>query len=166
MNTAVLFSSARDDWRTPPELFAKLDAEFNFDVDAAASIDNTLCKWFWGPIGDSEGGRDAIAVNWSTSAPMLGRPPVCYCNPPYSRGMQKHFIAKAALERLRGVTTVMLIPARTDTKAFHAFIWDAEKHQPRKGVEVRFLPGRIKFVGAKHGAPFPSMIVVFRGESA
>ncbi len=57
----------------------------------------------------------------------------------------------------------MLLPARTDTKAFHAYIWDGEKHQPRAGVEVRFLPGRIKFVGAAHGAPFPSMIVIFRG---
>jgi hypothetical protein len=89
-----------------------------------------------------------------------------YVNPPYSRGLQAKFIAKAASERLKGVTTVMLIPARTDTKAFHCLIWDTEKHRPHLGVEVRFLPGRIKFVGAKHGAPFPSMIVIFRGEAS
>jgi hypothetical protein len=40
---------------------------------------------------------------------------------------------------------VMLLPARTDTKAFHAHIWDAEKQQLRKGVELRFLKGRLKF---------------------
>jgi hypothetical protein len=37
MNTAVLFSSTKDDWRTPPELFAQLEAEFHFYIDGAAS---------------------------------------------------------------------------------------------------------------------------------
>jgi phage N-6-adenine-methyltransferase len=157
MNTAVLFSSAKDDWQTPPELFAQLDAEFHFDVDVAASAENAQCDdW----IADDDYGG-ALTGGWVS--PRLVRAPVCWCNPPYSRGLQGKFIAKAASERLKGVTTVMLIPARTDTKAFHRWIWDAETHQPRPGIEVRFLPGRIKFVGAKHGAPFPSMIVVFRG---
>lgn len=50
---------------------------------------------------------------------------------------------------------VMLIPARTDTKYFHDFILNRS--------EVRFVKGRLKFGDAKDGAPFPSMIVVFRG---
>lgn len=50
---------------------------------------------------------------------------------------------------------VMLIPARTDTKAFHEYILG-------KG-EIRFIRGRIKFGGAKFNAPFPSMIVVYDG---
>ena len=29
---------------------------------------------------------------------------------------------------------------------------------------MRFLRGRLKFVRAKSGPPFPSMIVVFRGQ--
>ena len=41
-------------------------------------------------------------------------------------------------------------------------MWDGEKHQPREGVEVRFLKGRLKFGGCKDAAPFPSMVVVFR----
>lgn len=28
--------------------------------------------------------------------------------------------------------------------------------------EIRWIRGRIKFVGATHGAPFPSMVVIFR----
>lgn len=48
----------------------------------------------------------------------------------------------------------MLIPARTDTKAFHEFIY----HK----AEIRFIKGRIKFGDAKASAPFPSMIVVFK----
>lgn len=152
MNTAVLFSSARDDWETPQPLFDALNKEFHFDVDVAANAKNAKCGlWI------DDGGELA---DWTFGNVRL----TCWCNPPYSRGLQKKFIAKAAAERTRGVTTVMLLPARTDTKAFHAHIWDCEKHQPRPGVEVRFLPGRLKFVGAKDSAPFPSMVVIFRGE--
>ena len=53
-----------------------------------------------------------------------------------------------------GTLIVMLLPARTDTKAFHEYIY----HH----AEIRFLRGRLKFVDAKHPAPFPSMVVIFR----
>lgn len=55
-----------------------------------------------------------------------------------------------------GNTVVMLIPARTDTKAFHEFIY----HQ----AEIRFVKGRLKFNDGKNPAPFPSMVVIFRGK--
>ena len=74
-------------------------------------------------------------------------------NPPYSQWQK--WVAKAAEEAAKGATVVALLPARTDTKAFHAFIWQ----QPN--VEIRFIRGRITFVGAPDPAPFPSMIVVF-----
>ena len=51
---------------------------------------------------------------------------------------------------------VMLIPARTDTRWFHDYIY--QKH------EVRFIRGRLKFGDSKNPAPFPSMVVVFRSE--
>jgi phage N-6-adenine-methyltransferase len=162
VNTALMFSTGTDDWRTPPELFAALDAEFRFTLDAAATRANALCPLYLGPDHAPEY-RDALTTDW-----WIGRSgEAAYCNPPYSRGLQGKFIAKAALEAHKGagglLTVVMLIPARPDTKAFHAHIWDAEKHQPREGVEVRFLKGRLKFSGAKDAAPFPSMVVVFRG---
>ena len=164
MNTALHFSSKRDDWQTPPELFAELNAEFNFDVDVAAGHRNSCCD-FW-CVADENGGALTQSWDWGfLDSNGARRSTTCWCNPPYSRGLQGKFIAKAAAERLKGVTTVMLLPARTDTKAFHAYIWDEQKHQPREGVEVRFLKGRLKFVGAKDAAPFPSMIVVFRPPS-
>lgn len=49
----------------------------------------------------------------------------------------------------------MLIPARTDTKAFHEYIYGK--------AEIRFVRGRLKFGGSKNPAPFPSMVVIFRG---
>jgi site-specific DNA-methyltransferase (adenine-specific) len=54
----------------------------------------------------------------------------------------------------------MLIPARTDTKAFHDYILG-------KAHEIRFIKGRLRFEierkENKDAAPFPSMIVVFDG---
>lgn len=88
-----------------------------------------------------------------------------FCNPPYSRGLQKLFVAKAAEERLKGFTTVMLLPARTDTAAFHNHIYDELQWSAREGVEIRLLRGRLRFGGATENAPFPSMVVIFRGSA-
>ena len=48
----------------------------------------------------------------------------------------------------------MLIPARTDTRWFHDYIY----HK----AEIRFIRGRLKFNDGKSPAPFPSMVVIFR----
>jgi phage N-6-adenine-methyltransferase len=150
----VMFSTGKDDWDTPDELFDTLDAEFSFNLDVAASHKNNKCRDY---ISE---GVDALSVYWGPPGTR------CWCNPPYSRGLQGKFIAQAAGQRKRDILTVMLLPARTDTKSFHAFIWDAEKHKPREGVEVRFIKGRLKFGGAVNSAPFPSMIVIFRPEAS
>lgn len=52
----------------------------------------------------------------------------------------------------------MLIPARTDTNAFHEFI--------NGKAEIRFVRGRLKFGNSKKNAPFPSLIVVYHGGQA
>jgi phage N-6-adenine-methyltransferase len=153
MNTDLMFSTGKDDWQTPPEIFRPLNAEFDFDLDVAANAANHLCDDWLGP-GPGNDDDDGLIVPW--------QPCVCWCNPPYSRGLQGKFIEKASISARNGATVVMLLPARTDTKAFHEYIWDRIEHRPRKGVEVRFLKGRVRFVGAPASAPFPSMIVVFR----
>lgn len=33
----------KNQWMTPPEIFAALDAEFGFYLDAAATFESTLC---------------------------------------------------------------------------------------------------------------------------
>jgi hypothetical protein len=50
---------------------------------------------------------------------------------------------------------VLLIPSRTDTVAWHEYVMKAD--------DIRFIKGRLKFGGAKNGAPFPSAIVIFKG---
>jgi site-specific DNA-methyltransferase (adenine-specific) len=85
-------------------------------------------------------------------------------NPPYGREIVQ-WIQKAWDEKANGVTTVCLVPARTDTQWWSIF-WDHENHVPRDWEdEVRFVKGRIRFEGAPASAPFPSAIIVMRGET-
>lgn len=154
MNTDLMFSTGKDDWATPPEIFDPLHAEFHFYRDAAATYQNRKVPYFYGPDHAVPWCRDGLECSWSGGS--------IWVNPPYSRGLQGKFIAKAALEAKAGATVVMLLPARTDTKAFHDYIWNRYEHGPRSGIEVRFLKGRVRFVGAPASAPFPSMIVIFK----
>ena len=80
-----------------------------------------------------------------------------FCNPPYSQIAQ--WVEKAYRESQQDETlVVLLIPARTDTRYFHEFIY----HR----AELRFIKGRLKFGNAKNSAPFPSMIIIYRGPRA
>ena len=139
MNTDVMFSSKTDLWETPQEFFDKLDAEFHFNLDVCATPENTKCAAYYTPEMDG------------LSQPWYGR---CWCNPPYGRGVGA-WVDKAVRSALEGATVVMLLPARTDTKWFHQWIY--------RRAEIRFLPGRLKFGGAKNSAPFPSMVCIWGG---
>ena len=145
----ALFSSDSSEWETPQELFDQLNVEFNFDVDVCAEANNAKCETYFDFI------NDGLSQDW-----WLFRS--CWCNPPYGKEIGL-WIEKAVAESKIGATVVMLLPARTDTKYFHRYIWNCEKHQTRPGVELRFLKGRLKFGGAKNSAPFPSMVVIFKG---
>lgn len=153
MRTAVMFSKASDEWETPQDTFDALHAEFQFDLDAAASAENHKCGvWYGGAI-------DALALkSWATV------PCSVWLNPPYSRCAE--FIAKAAEEAQKGCTVVCLVPARTDTRWWHQHVWDHESHLPWPGVEIRFIKGRLKFGTSENSAPFPSVVVIFRPVSA
>lgn len=52
----------------------------------------------------------------------------------------------------------MLLPARTDTRWFHEYIYGK--------AEIRFIKRRLKFGGSTNSAPFPSMVVIFRRKEA
>jgi phage N-6-adenine-methyltransferase len=146
MNTDVMFSSGKDDWETPDDLFAELHREFDFTLDVCATADNAKL-----PDYISE---KSLALYW------YGR---CWMNPPYGRKIGD-WVNKARLEAsLRAELVCCLLPARTDTAWWHNYIWDSKGHHPHTGVEVRLLRGRLKFKGAPHSAPFPSCVVIFRG---
>jgi phage N-6-adenine-methyltransferase len=156
VDSAVMFSKASDEWATPEDFFRGIFHEFGCTIDAAANADNAQCDFWYGPgQPDLTGWDDALAVDWSQMADQTH-----WCNPPYSKCRQ--FVAKAADERRKGVETVMLLPARTDTRWFHEHLWDSATHRPQTGIEIRLLRGRLKFGDGKNSAPFPSMLVVFR----
>jgi site-specific DNA-methyltransferase (adenine-specific) len=139
MDLSVHFSTGKDDWETPGDFFASLNQEFDFLLDVAAAPSNAKLPAYYTEKDN------ALIKPWAKRN---------WCNPPYSD--IRPWIEKAAQERANGNLTVMLIPARTDTRAFHDHIYN----QPK--IDVRFVRGRLKFVGGKHCAPFPSMIVIFR----
>lgn len=149
MNSALMFSKASDEWETPRTFFDELDAEFKFDLDAAASAENAKCGvWYGGAI-------DALALeSWATV------PSSVWLNPPYSRC--REFMEKAAWEAHKGCTVVCLVPARVDTRWWHACVWNGARRTWYDGVEVRFVKGRLKFGNGKNSAPFPSVLVVMR----
>jgi len=148
-----MYSSRSDEWETPGELYGRLHDEFDFQIDLAATPKNAKCRKFF------TANDDALAQSWHTTA-QRG-----WLNPPYSRTLSKAFMAKAAAERLLGFTTVMLLPARTDTRAFHAYVYDTITWSTRVGVTLRFFSGRIRFIDTAgrigHAAPFPSMLAIF-----
>lgn len=150
MNMAVHFSSATDDWATPQSTFDALHAEFGFALDPCASSTNHKCEAWYGLDHADPSRRDGLAMNWAAEAHALGG--AVWVNPPYGRVIAD-WVAKAYETAAAGVTVVLLVPSRTDTRWFHDH---CIQH------EVRFLKGRLKFGNATTSAPFPSAVVVMR----
>lgn len=93
--STVHFSSASDEWATPADVYAALDAEFHFDFDPC-------------PLGGGVDGTAPLFVSWSNRT--------VFCNPPYSN--IRPFLERA----LEADVAVFLIPARTDTRWMHQIV--------------------------------------------
>src|SRR5258708_6578608 len=144
----ALYSSRSEEWATPQAFFDTLNAEFHFDLDAAATNENAKCEAYLTKDDD------ALAQDWSQFGSVI------WCNPPYGKEIGKWF-ARARYAQKNGVTVVMLAHARTDTRWWH-------EHVQGIADEVRFVKGRLRFVGldgVRSSAPFPSAVIVYRGKS-
>lgn len=140
MDKSALFTSNSDEWATPQWLFDELNEEFNFTLDPCATNENHKVSNYL--TKESNG----LAISWGGEK--------VFCNPPYSE-IDK-WVEKAFREtRTDNTLVVLLIPSRTDTRYFHNYIYQRS--------EIRFVKGRLKFGESKNSAPFPSMIVIFRG---
>lgn len=80
-----------------------------------------------------------------------------FCNPPYGKEIADWVQYSYEQSKKPNTTVVMLIPARTDTRYFHDYIYGK--------AEIRFIRGRLKFGDATSAAPFPSMVVVYRNNN-
>ena len=139
MITKGLMSSNTDEWATPKLFFQELDNKYHFTLDPCATKENHKCDTYY--TKEDNG----LEKSWGGE--------IVYVNPPYGREISK-WVEKAYMENKKGAFIVMLLPARTDTRWFHNYIY--KKH------EIEFIKGRIKFNDGKQAAPFPSMLVIMR----
>ena len=131
-----IMSSNSQEWETPQNFFDRLDEEFHFTLDAAATSENAKCSHYY-TLQDNALWQRWVGVIW--------------CNPPYGRVIGK-FVRRGFEEAQSGAVVVMLIPSRTDTAYWHNFVMKAK--------EIRFVRGRLCFSDSGC-APFPSAVVVF-----
>lgn len=137
-----------DLWETPAALYKALDEEFKFTLDLTCNRNN--CKVAGQTTFRDIFGRESLPIN-----------EVCFMNPPYSNPYP--FIEKVISLNCKAVC---LLPVDTSTK-WWALFWDYDKHSPKEGFEVRFLPKRLKFerdgVPAKSCFNKASCIVIAKG---
>ena len=137
----IMFSSKSDMWATPQKLFDSLNQTYNFTLDPCATAQSAKCVKFYTEEDDG------LSKDWAGE--------VVFVNPPYSEVGK--WVEKCYNEyRQNDVISVLLVPARTDTKWFHKYCLYADM--------IQFVKGRVKFENGDpkpNSAPFPSMIVVF-----
>lgn len=138
MITSGMMTSNTPEWATPQKFFDELNEEFSFTLDPCCTHENAKCEKHYTKE------EDGLSQNWGGQ--------IVFCNPPYGRELPKW--VKKCHEESRHAVVVMLIPARTDTRWFHDYIY----HK----AEIRFIKGRLRFGDATQNAPFPCMVVIFR----
>ena len=126
MNNDLMFSSLTDQWDSPADLVADLGTVFPWDVDVCASRPNVCERYF-------------DAVDNGLRQPWYG---LCWMNPPYGRGIGR-WMSKANNESgnvsddRQATAVVSLIPARTNTNAWHGYVpWASQ---------VVFIKGRLAY---------------------
>lgn len=86
MNAALL-SSKNMCWCTPQDFFDKLNAEFGFVLDPAATDKTAKCSLYYTPE------TDGLSQSWDRGGAV-------FCNPPYGREIGKW--VQKAFEEARG----------------------------------------------------------------
>ena len=140
MNVAFERTEQKDEWLTPPHVFEPLQP---FDLDPCQPIDP---PWYI-----ARGGYnvldDGLSQQWEGFV---------WCNPPYGKETPKWL--KKMAEHNNGIA---LIFARTDTRMFHDYVFNADA--------ILFIKGRLSFCnvkGEKGGtAGAPSCLVAYGPEA-
>lgn len=141
----------KDEQRTPPELFRKLNERFHFDIDAAATKDNALCKSYF-----SKDGYNALEHPWYVKT-YDGKWATIFCNPPYSNGLVEKFLQQGYIASLRGNVVVFLITCDVSPRYYRIC---------HKAAEWIAIDGRVDFchedgTPIKGSAAFGSNVIVF-----
>jgi site-specific DNA-methyltransferase (adenine-specific) len=122
-----------DEWQTPPDFVAQLEAEFGaFDLDPCAREASAQAPLYYTKEDDG------LAQPWH------GR---VFVNPPYSapgpwvrKAIDEYYRSLAsAEENTASMSIILLLPAATDVGWFHDLVLPY--------ANVRFLRGRLRFLG-------------------
>ena len=158
----------KDEYETPKWLFDLLDQEFHFDCDAAASTPKKTSEGFYTPSNSKCGYflTDALLTDWgSIDIPRRHEDLRFFLNPPYSAAKIYAFMQKAYEESRKGALVVCLVPCATDTRWWHNYAMKAQ--------EIRFIKGRVRFVGydedgkqVQNSPMFSSCVVIFDDDRA
>lgn len=105
----VIFKSEIQTWKTPKDLYKKLNKEFKFDFDPC-------------PEGHQDLLCNGLDIEWGQSN---------FVNPPYNK--IKYWIKKGYEEHKKGKTVVFLIPSRTCTTWWHDYVMKASEIRFIKG---------------------------------
>jgi hypothetical protein len=134
--------SKSNDWRTPGWLVRAVDRWYRVATGRGIELD---------PCASREGPRLARR-NWTRAGLTRRWEGNTFVNPPYSE--LAAWIRKAA--ESPDALVVLLVPARTDTRAFQQHVLGGSR-----ASALVFLAGRLRFEGAPAPAPFPSCLVFF-----
>lgn len=136
MNVAFERTEQKDEWLTPPHIWKALG---HFDIDPCSPI---LPPWKIADVNFNIN-DDGLAQKWGGFV---------WCNPPYGKETAKW------LARMKAHNNgIALIFARTDTRMFHDYVFNADA--------ILFIKGRLSFYdvrGNKGGtAGAPSCLVAY-----
>ena len=146
-------TSGNECWGTPLSLFDALDERYAFQLDAAADETNHKCPLWLGPGGLT---HDALSMpHWGGLGPV-------WVNPPYSKrnGGILPWLSKARDTGLAGDLCVVLVFARTDTRAWQNVVHPSASDIYLIGGRVSFTPPQ-EYQGTATTAGAPSAVVVF-----
>lgn len=135
--------SDKQDYGTPGDLFSALNDEFLFDLDAAASAENSKCRRFFSE-SDS-----ALTKSWVLHGDSI------FCNPPFE--LIPEFLSKGIQAAKDGAIVVFVVPARTGRNYWHELVYPF--------ASVRFLKGHPQFEGADNPCHFDVAILIYSPDS-
>lgn len=144
IGAGTLHSSVRQDWQTPDEALAIVRKVGPIALDPCTVGENpTNAERYYTPL------MNGLAQSWACDNGIV------FVNPPYGRELAE-WVVKAIAESRR-CCIVMLTPARPDTRCGQALM--------QHSVAQCWWKGRIKFRGALHAAPFPSVFTLLGGDA-
>lgn len=130
----------RDDYCTPPDLFAKLDKVFQFVFDVAATKENALTSYFL---------ESSLEAEWCGIGPL-------WCNPPFSN--KEAFLKKGVESRnyiINGI--VFLVPNNARSTSW----W--RNYALQADLIINLTPRVNYFIDGKEvkGVAFDSCLLVY-----